>query len=83
VILIALKGATLGKMAVGIRVVRVVDGQVPGWGPSFARWGMAIGIGIVTCGLGTLLVDISPFFDSSGNNQGWHDKVAKTVVIRS
>jgi hypothetical protein len=35
------------------------------------------------CGLVTLLVYISPFFDNTGRNQGWHDKVAKTFVINS
>jgi uncharacterized RDD family membrane protein YckC len=28
------------------------------------------------------VVYLSPFFDSSGRRQGWHDMAAKTVVIR-
>ncbi len=33
------------------------------------------------CGIGALLVYISPFFDNTMRFQGWHDKFAETVVI--
>ena len=80
--LIAVRGATLGKQILGVKVVREADGQVPGWGGSVLRWLIPV-VGSFACGIGQILVYLSPFFDSTGHNQGWHDKVAKTVVIRT
>ncbi|WP_344112234.1 RDD family protein [Kribbella alba] len=80
VVLTAVKGQTLGKMMMGIKVVRSGDGQVPGFGPSFMRWLLPI-IGALICFVGQILVYLSPLFDSSGRMQGWHDKAANTLVI--
>jgi uncharacterized RDD family membrane protein YckC len=82
VVLIALRGATLGKMAMGIKVVREADGGIPGWGPSVLRWLIPQVAGMV-CGLITIVVYLSPFFDNTGRQQGWHDKVAKTLVVNA
>jgi uncharacterized RDD family membrane protein YckC len=78
--LIATRGATLGKQIAGVKVLRIEDGQLPGWGPSFLRW-IIPAVANFVCGLLTLLVYLSPLFDDSGRRQGWHDKVAKTIVI--
>lgn len=75
-------GATLGKLAVGIRVVKVEDGQKPGLGKSFIRWIIPI-VGSFACGIGQLIVYLSPFWDKSGRQQGWHDKAASTMVIQN
>jgi uncharacterized RDD family membrane protein YckC len=78
----ALRGATVGKMAAGVKVVDERTGQVPGWGGAFARWGTMFGPGIVPC-LGwivTFLVELSPLFDEQ-RRQGWHDRAAKTLVV--
>lgn len=77
---IALRGATIGKQVMGIQVVRESDLAVPGWGPSLLRWLVPFA-GSLVCGIGQLIVYLSPFFDSTGRNQGWHDKVAHTYVI--
>jgi uncharacterized RDD family membrane protein YckC len=82
VFMIATRGATLGKMAMKIRVVREADGQVPGWGPAFVRWIFPYGVSLVTCGFLGWLVYLSPVFDQSGRLQGWHDRAAKTLVVR-
>ena len=82
VTLIALKGATLGKMAVKIRVVRTDDGRAPGWGPSVIRWVIPQAGGLF-CGIGQLLVYLSPLFDGTGRQQGWHDKAASTIVVKT
>ncbi|WP_137814486.1 RDD family protein [Gandjariella thermophila] len=82
VTMIALTGATVGKLAAGVKVVSESTGQVPGWGSAFARWGTMSGPSIVPC-LGwivTFIVEISPFFDEQ-RRQGWHDRAAHTVVI--
>jgi uncharacterized RDD family membrane protein YckC len=78
--MIATRGATLGKRALGITVVRESDLRVPGWGPAALRWLIPF-VGVVVCWVGALLVYLSPLFDNSGRMQGWHDKVAKTLVV--
>lgn len=75
-------GATLGKMALGIRVVRLADGRLPGAGTSFMRILLPVCAGLV-CGIGTFFVYLSPLFDKSPALQGGHDMVAKTMVIRT
>ncbi|MFE1956160.1 MULTISPECIES: RDD family protein [Streptomyces] len=80
VLMIAFVGATLGKLAVGIRVLKADDGQKPGIGGAFLRWVIPT-VGSFACGIGQLLVYLSPFWDKSGRMQGWHDKVASTVVV--
>jgi uncharacterized RDD family membrane protein YckC len=62
-------------MLLGLRVARESDGSAPGLGRSFLRYigyfvsGLALGIGFLWVA-----------FDS--RKQGWHDKIAGTVVIR-
>ncbi|MFD8910160.1 RDD family protein [Streptomyces sp. NPDC059575] len=80
-LMVGLVGATLGKLAVGIRVVRAETGQKPGLLKSFLRWIIPTAAGYVSCGIGQLLVYLSPFWDNSGRQQGWHDKVAGTLVV--
>jgi len=82
VVLIALRGATLGKSIMKVKVVREHSGELPGWGPSILRWLIPV-IGSFACGIGQYVVYLSPFFDSSGRQQGWHDKVAHTQVVRA
>ena len=79
--LIALKGQTLGKMAMGIMVVRADDGGVPGWGKAIGRWILPGLLSIIPAvgWLLSLLVYISLLWDD--RRQGWHDKMATTVVI--
>jgi uncharacterized RDD family membrane protein YckC len=79
-LMIGLMGATLGKKALGIRVVKADTGENPGLGSSFIRWIIAQ-VGSFVCGIGALLVYLSPFFDKSGRQQGWHDKAANTMVL--
>jgi uncharacterized RDD family membrane protein YckC len=79
--LIAVKGQTLGKMAMNIMVVGAADGAVPGWGKAIGRWVLP---GLLTLipnigGLLSLLVYISLLWDD--RRQGWHDKMGTTVVI--
>jgi uncharacterized RDD family membrane protein YckC len=82
VAMIATSGATVGKKVAGVKVVRMADGQLPGWGSAFGRWAIPYLCNLIPCvgGLIALLCWLSPFFDSV-YRQGWHDKAAKTVVI--
>ncbi|WP_418958667.1 RDD family protein [Streptomyces tritici] len=80
-LMIAFVGATLGKMALGLRVIKENTGQKPGLGGGFIRWIIPI-VGAFLCYIGAILVYISPFFDNSGKLQGWHDRAAGTLVIK-
>ena len=79
--LIALKGQTLGKMAMNIMVVRAEDGGLPGWGKALGRWVLPGLLSMIPAagGLLALLVYISLLWDD--RRQGWHDKMGTTVVI--
>ena len=79
--LIALRGQTLGKMAMRIMVARAEDGEVPGWGKAIGRWILPglLGLIPVAGGLLVLLVYLSLLWDD--RRQGWHDKMGTTVVI--
>jgi uncharacterized RDD family membrane protein YckC len=77
---VAFKGQTLGKMAIGVKVVRQDNGQVPGLGKSFIRQ-IIPAIASAICSLVGLLMYISVFFDNTGRNQTWYDKAAGDYVI--
>ncbi|MFE5212128.1 RDD family protein [Streptomyces sp. NPDC056600] len=79
-LMVGLVGATVGKLALGLRVVKADTGQKPGLGSSFIRWIIPT-VGAFLCGIGQLLVYLSPFWDNSGRQQGWHDKAASTMVL--
>ncbi len=81
IVAIALRGATVGKTLLKIKVVDA-HGNVPGWGPALIRYAVVLA-GNLLCGVGALLVYLSPLFDSSGRRQGWHDKAAKTFVVNA
>ncbi len=81
VVLIALRGATIGKQVMGLKVVMADSGAIPGWGPSIIRWGVPT-LASLLCGIGQLVVYLSPFWaDPTGRQRGYHDQAANTVVI--
>ncbi|MET8328347.1 RDD family protein [Streptomyces sp. NPDC005181] len=80
-LMISFLGATVGKLAVGLRVVKENTGQNPGLGSGFIRYIIPI-VGAFLCYIGAILVYLSPFFDNSGKLQGWHDRAAGTLVIK-
>lgn len=81
--MIALKGQTLGKMATSVKVVRADNGELVGWGKSIGRWIIpAVLYFIPVVGpLLALLVYVSFTWDNT--RQGWHDKAAGTLVIKT
>lgn len=83
VVTTATMGATLGKKMLGLSVINSRNGQKPGFGAALLRWGFPAVVGWFTCGLGQLLILLSPFFDNTGKMQGWHDKAANTFVIKN
>lgn len=83
VVLIAVRGQTLGKMMTGIKVVRADNGLVPGWGKSIGRWIIPTVVAFIPAvgWLLSLLVYLSLLWDSA--RQGWHDKAAGTLVVKA
>jgi uncharacterized RDD family membrane protein YckC len=77
---VGLLGATLGKFALGIKVVNQNTGATIGLGRSFVRAVIPF-LGGFFCYVGALLVYLSPLFDRSGRLQGWHDKAAGDLVV--
>lgn len=83
-ICVGIWGATLGKKVLGLRVVRQNTGQAPGLGASFMR-SLTYWLGYMIPILNFVwswLVCLSPLFDGSGKRQGWHDKMANTLVVK-
>ena len=70
------KQATPGKMAVGARVVDATTGNRLTTGQAIGRY-LAYFVSSIPLGLGFVWVA----FDSK--KQGWHDKLAGTVVVRA
>lgn len=81
VLLLKYRGATLGKMACGLKVVRT-DGTGLGWGVSFGRFFMW---NIVTSGipyLNTVLMLISAIMaGTDSEKRAIHDRVCDTRVV--
>ena len=69
------RGATPGKMAISAQVVDARTGLKPSLGQSVGRY-LGYYVSAIPFGLGLLWVGIDP------KKQGWHDKLAGTVVIR-
>ena len=80
---VAVWGQTIGKRMTGIKVINAAHGGVPGWGKATGRWaipGLVALIPIVGPLL-SLLCYVSLTWDRV--YQGWHDKVAGTLVIKT
>jgi uncharacterized RDD family membrane protein YckC len=70
------EGQTLGKRAMGIRVVRKANGAPLGLGLSVARF-LARFVNFLTLGFGLLWAAWDPL------HQTFHDKIVGTLVVRS
>ncbi len=80
-VMVALIGRTLGKIAVGTRVVRAIDGDYVGWTGAAMRGLVPVAFGAIPqvgFGLG-IAVYAWAFFNPL--RQGIHDKAAATLVI--
>lgn len=76
VALTAAFGATLGKMALGMRVTDA-DGKRPGFGAVVMREvvGKIVSALVILIGFFWILVD--------DRRQGWHDKIGGTFVVKA
>ncbi len=75
--MVATSGQSPGKRLLGIKIVKLSDGNVPGWGTTLLRELL----GKIVSWLVLMLGFIWILFDEK--NQGWHDKIASTVVVRA
>jgi uncharacterized RDD family membrane protein YckC len=73
-ILWKLRGATVGGIIFGLKVVRV-DGKPSEWVTMIVR-ALACFFSLIVVGLGFLWIAFDP------EKQGWHDKIAGTVVVK-
>jgi uncharacterized RDD family membrane protein YckC len=82
-LMIALAGRTVGKIAFGTRVVRLVDGGRPGWSEAAMRALVPLSLGAIP----RIGVFLSVFVYSMAMwnplRQGLHDKAAGTLVVRN
>ena len=69
------KGATPGKMITSMKVVDAKTGLIPGFGQSALRY-VGYFISIIPFMLGFFWIAIDK------KKQGWHDKIAGTVVVK-
>ncbi|WP_199425048.1 RDD family protein [Actinotalea solisilvae] len=76
----ARSGRTLGGSLLGLRSAQDDLPYAPGLARSIAR-AAVLGAGHLVGGVGQWLVLASSAFDASGRRQGWHDKLAGTVVV--
>ena len=68
--------ATPGKMAISAKIVDADTGQKPSTGQLIGRY-LGYFVAIIPLGLGIIWVAIDR------RKQGWHDKLAGTVVVRN
>ena len=75
-IFVALYGASLGKMAMRIRVADLESGATPGWAAALNRAVFRI-LSEIIFYLGFIWAMFDPY------NQAWHDRTARTVVVNA
>nr|WP_269211965.1 RDD family protein [Zhihengliuella flava] len=75
----ATSGKTVGNVLMGLRTANE-DGFAPGWGKTIIRR-LLIGVANVVPVLGPVLMVVSNVWDPNHQRQGWHDKMARTLVM--
>lgn len=72
-------GKTPGHLVLGLRITSE-EGTPAGWGPIFLRSVLVWVSGLVPV-VGPVLMLLSNVWDTNHQRQGWHDKVARTLVL--
>lgn len=75
----ATSGKTVGNVLLGLRTANE-DGFAPGWGKTIIRR-LLIGVANVVPVIGPVLMVVSNLWDANHQRQGWHDKIARTLVM--
>lgn len=80
-IVLGLSGNSPGKAMAGLRVVHHGDGTPIGVGPSLLR-SLVLGVGgLPTFGIGLATLAWTAVEDRGRQRRGWHDHLARTVVV--
>lgn len=80
---IAYRGQTPGKMLLGIMVADVEGGGFPSISSAFVRWLLPSALGVLPF-VGWLLEGVAyAWLLVDRRRQGWHDKAARTIVVRA
>jgi uncharacterized RDD family membrane protein YckC len=69
-------GRTLGMRLLGLKVIQEKDGAAPEIGTALIRW-LGLWLSFAVCFVGVIWVAVD------SRHQGWHDKIARTLVIRT
>lgn len=82
ILMVHYRGQTVGKMALGIKVVQIEDGALPSWDRAAIRWAVPVLFAWIPLvgGLAQLLDYLWMLWDPQ--RQCVHDKAARTIVIR-
>ena len=81
--LLAKKGQTIGKLALGIRIVDHLSGKVPPFSRGYGMRYLAISLVGMVPGAGPLFALIDILFIFSKNKRCIHDMWAKTSVVKA
>jgi uncharacterized RDD family membrane protein YckC len=71
----SIRGQTIGMAPFGLRILRAADGRTVGPGRAIGRF-FGLALSLVVFAIGVIWVA------ADGRKQGWHDKLAGTVVVR-
>jgi uncharacterized RDD family membrane protein YckC len=82
-LMIALLGRTVGKLALGTRVVLLVDGGRPGWTQAAMRSLVPLSLGAIPRIGVFLTVMVYSLAMWNPLRQGLHDRAAGTLVVRN
>lgn len=85
-IAVARWGVTVGKLALGTRVARFVDGERPTWEQAGMRILLPLAGATALGVVGLPIVGAGTVYMSSLSNpfgRGWHDRAGGTIVIRT
>lgn len=74
-------GQSIGKRALGLRVVRATDNGPISYGAAFGRVAFTYVFGILTFNIGALIDVIFVLWDP--RKQALHDKIVKTIVVNA
>jgi uncharacterized RDD family membrane protein YckC len=77
---IAVFGRTLGKWIMELRVINV-GGYCAAWWSAGMRAFLPCWLNVVTGGICGTWCYLSPIMDDGEWQRGWHDRVARTVVV--
>jgi uncharacterized RDD family membrane protein YckC len=82
IVMVHCRGQTVGKMALGIKVLQIEDGALPSWDRAAIRWAVPVLFAWIPLvgGLAQLLDYLWMLWDPQ--RQCLHDKAARTIVLR-